>query len=140
MGCDPQAILYYGFPIGEPGEELEFDVWDVEKAWIEKMAPPQPESDGSYQSPEWDAWREKNREWEASPENVAIWFSGCDSYQGHYVHADALKKSVTWTDCLPISPEDIPPSHEHDAQIKAFCEFAGIEYKQPGWHLAALYF
>lgn len=144
MGSSLTGILYYGFPI--PGlrelliNELK-DYDDLNNQWRCQHEPVVPEDKGDYRTPEWDEWREKLVAYKGSPDHIEIDCSGTEgSDDPHYVHAIAL---VIYSDCeesVPLSDYDLGPHPEHDAAIKRFCEMFGIEYRQPGWHLTALYF
>ena len=136
MGADPEATIYYGFPIDDP----EFDYHDANDEWEAARRPAEPTDKSDYRSPAWDKWRTKLREWKSTPELVKVAWSGADECEKYYVHAPALQLTVEWDEQKPLAGVDFNRQVEADNFIEAFCRQLGIEYKQPGWHLAARYF
>lgn len=139
MSTDAKALIYYGFPL-EDWDDPEFLYHELNETWEKQRRPTEPEDKSSYRTPEWDEWRTEMREWEASPENVKIDWSGCENDESYYVHAEGLEVSVEWGEQKPLAEVDLLSQPEADKFIREFCEKTGIEYKQPGWHLASLYF
>jgi hypothetical protein len=136
MSADPEAMLYYGFPIEDPG----FDYHDVTDEWRDSHRPPKPEVKG-YTGPEWDKWREDNSRWEAGPENVCCDWHGSEDCEQYHIHCKSLLKSVEWAEFKEVDPAELAkPQPEADRFIREFCEKAGIEFVQPKWFLAAQYF
>ncbi|HAR37541.1 MAG TPA: hypothetical protein DCS09_02580 [Porphyromonadaceae bacterium] len=136
MGADPEAIIYYGFPIDKP----EFDYFEASEEWKDKRKPKEPEDKGEYRTPEWDEWRSKLREWETTVENIEITWGGAEDCEQFYIHAPALRLSVEWGEQKPLEEVDFSKRNDADTFIELFCKQFGLEYKQPGWHLAARYF
>lgn len=144
VGTDPWAMLYYGISITPPDEygsepELRADRYDLEYEWEQKHRPEAPLDRSDLHSQEWEDWRKRLQEWEASSQNVQIGFSGADDCERYFVHCAAMVKRVEWSEQLEITPEMLAPNPEADEWIKKFCEFAGVEYQQPKWYLAARY-
>lgn len=146
MGCDPKAILYYGIELDENGPVedtgLGYGIHGANETWLHDHGPKKPDDKtNNYRGPEWDAWREKVKAYEATAQHVEIDFSGAESCHKYYVHCPCHGVTVTWDDQIDLGRdmllEEIP---EADAAIKAFCERFNIEYKQPSWHLAVRYF
>lgn len=139
MGTNAHGLLFYGFPLGTE-DEVDIDYYELSEAWKDTKKPARPKCiNDDYSTPEWDQWRKDLRAWEASIENCEIWFSGSESYRAYYVHCDPLKKQVEWSEQMEIDPSRIAPNRLADEQIRKFCEFSGIEYKQPKWYLATFY-
>jgi hypothetical protein len=139
MSADPEAIIYYGFPL-EDYEDEEYSYHDRNDEWEQLKRPEQPADKGNYRTPEWDAWREKMAIWSKSPENIEIEWSGGENCEAYYIHASGLKHSVEWNEQKPLAGISFESQPEADEQLRQFCEKFGIEWKQPGWHLAARYF
>lgn len=136
MSADPEAMLYYGFPIDEP----EFDYHDANSAWEQKHRPAQPNVPG-YAGPEWDQWRIDFQNWEASPQHIELGWHGSEDCEQYHIQCRALRKQVEWSKFAEIDPEElVKPQPEADLYLGKFCEENGIEWKQPKWFLAARYF
>jgi len=137
MSADPEAMLYYGFPIGEP----DFDYHDANDAWEELHRPAKPEHIKGYSGPEWDQWRIDFQNWCGSPQNIKLNWHGSEDCEQYHVHCKALVKSVEWSEYKEIDLEELAkPQPEADLYLGKFCEQNGIEWKQPKWFLAARYF
>lgn len=150
MGSEPHGLVFYGFPLvdedGEPvnpwasedDEEEEGD--DPYCDWGERLAiargAAKPEHK-DYNSSDWGTFFKKKAEAkEASPINVALAGYGeclidCIVIKESYVRAE-------WGEVLPLKTLETKP--EWDGQLREWCETLGIEYRQPGWFVAALYF
>lgn len=144
MGYDSQGFLYYGFPITRREDygsklKLRADRYDLECEWEDLYRPKAPEDTSDRGNAEWDAWRERLKEWEKTPQNIEINWSGSEDCERYYVHAAGLCKQVLWSDQSQVTPEMLAPHPEADKWIEKYCEFAGIKYQQPGWYLAARY-
>lgn len=148
MSTDPSAILYYGIKLGEEwpltgkdAPDAPLGYYEISEAWVEKYRPPQPTDTSNYRSPEWDAWRALFREWQKTPQNIEVNWSGAEDCECYYVHAVGLKIEVEWNEQAEI-PLDLMTRNlaEHDEWIKRFCECYGLPYSQPRWHLASRYF
>lgn len=139
MGADPDGIIYYGFPI-EDWEDNELSYHDINDEWEDLHRPAQPANKDDYRTPEWDEWRQRLREWQKGPENIQVDWSGGEMCEAYYVSAEGLKLSVEWNEQIPLAGRTFGPQPEADEQLKRFCEKFGIEWKRPGWHLAARYF
>lgn len=136
MGRDPEAIIYYGFPVGE----VEDSIFDVGQQWEEERRPPKPDGDLDRHGPEWEDWRKRYWEWRNSPEYVSLKWSGAEDCECNYLSAPGLTVSVEWDEQEDIANRDFGPRPEADKYMKEFCEQFGIEFKKPSWHLAARYF
>ena len=151
MGNSPHGLVFYGFAlVDEDGEPVnpwanEDDSDDEEGSsvyvdWQERLAiikgAVKP-GHTSYDAPEWKAFHDKQNGVEgASPVDVVLAGYGeclidCIVIKESYVRAD-------WGEVLPIKTLEALP--EWDEQIREWCKTLGIEYRQPGWFVAALYF
>lgn len=139
MSSSPEAILYYGFPLPDY-EYSDYSYHDINDAWEEKFRPKEPNDQSDYSTPEWDKWRESYKAWQASADNIKLAWSGAEDCEAYYVHAEGLKKYVDWGNQIEITPESLLVSEDFVQKLREFCEHNGIEWRQPGWHLAARYF
>lgn len=146
MSAGPQAILYYGIDLGGAMKEkymtATYDYHAINEAWHEEHQPKQPEGDpGNYKGPAWDEWRKQKREFDKSPEHVAMNWFGAESCERFVVHCPGLKISVEWDKQHEFERGHLlGPDPEADKWIEAFCVQFGLPFKRPSWHLAALYF
>lgn len=141
MSSDPSAIIYYGFPIDCPDEGSGGKCYhDMNSEWKTHAGPQEPLDKSNFRTPDWDAWRDNVREYEKTNRHVTIAWSGASDSESYYVSAEGIKHEVEWDEQKPLTGVDLGPQPEADRHIKEFCEMFGIEFKQPGWHLAALYF
>lgn len=141
MSSTPKAILYYGFPIECPDEETHGkDYHDMNSEWSNTFGPQQPSDESNYSTPEWDQWRENNRDFEKSTRNIQIEWSGGDECEAYYMHAEGLEQTVEWNEQKPLADIDLGVKADADSSLKEFCEMFGIEFKKPGWHLGVKYF
>lgn len=136
MSTDPSGILFYGFPL----PSLIVDYHDLNDQWEEDHAPPTPKDKSNYRTPEWDEWRERNRQWEATLENVRIDWSGGENCEKYYLHCDGLKKSVDWDEQIVVTQADLAHQEEAAKFLHAFCDRFNLPKQQPQWHLATRYF
>lgn len=137
MGTDVSGILFYGTPLPDFDEDLDYH--DLNDQWERLHQPKQPVDDGKYNSPEWDAWRIAKREWALSAQNIEIRWSGSENCNAYYIHVAGLKIEADWSDQIDITSRlGIPP----DAQqwLDQFCDLFKFERVKPAWHLAARYF
>lgn len=144
MSTDPHGILYYGIALEETEQEKfrgsDFDYHDVNDQWKQSHGPTQPDDRINYKTPEWDAWREANKAWEAGPQNVTINWYGGENCQRYVVHCAGLEKRVEWDEQIDLGNFILGQVPAADEWIKKFCDQVEIPYRQPTWHLAALYF
>jgi hypothetical protein len=137
MGADVKAMLFYGFPI----PEIVVDYHELNDTWRDVYRPPQPEDgSGNYDTPAWDEWRKKFNEWEKTPQNVEIDWSGGENSEAYFVHCAGLEKSVDWDKQLAVSPSDLEHLPEAKKWLHEFCDRFNIPKSEPQWFLAALYF
>lgn len=148
MGTYPYGLVFYGFAlVDENGQAIEpWESEDVDEEvslytdWQERLT----EKKGNampkhkeWSAPEWGAFWEKQRAVEeASPVKVAL-----AGYSENLINCIVVKESyvrVEWADILPITNLEIKP--EWDKQLQEWCNLLGVEYRQPGWHVACLYF
>lgn len=148
MGTDPHGLVFYGFALVdeegqaiEPWQDEDEDVslyCDWEKSWIKKHGglPPKP-SNLDYQSQEWNDWRATYRAMmDACSVKVAL-----AGYGENLINCIVIKESYVraeWTEILPI--KSLETKAEWDKQLQEWCNLLGVEYRQPGWHVACLYF
>jgi len=137
VSTNPEALLYYGFPIGEEMPD-GIDYFDASQKWEEAHRPKEPDDRSDYRTPEWDEWRARLQEWKKSPEYVEVGWSGAENCECYYVHAYGLLISVEWGEQIEVNLAS--PGPEWDEQIRRFCESCGLEFNQPKWYLAARYF
>lgn len=137
----PEAILYYGFSIGNPEETdpwpFDEDFYEVANdTWRKSHRPKEPDDNNNerFDTPEWDDWREKLVDYEKTPENIEVSRSGYDDGTNYYVHCKCIQKSVEWDEQLTIGNTNQHP--EADKWIKQFCEETGIPFQKPTWVLA----
>ena len=139
MGSSLSGSLFYGIVLGNsseiclPEEVLDND---LEQPWREAFFSP---PDG-YESPEWDAWREKVKEFEASPRHVEIDFfgHGCGDGFVYAITSRALTQEANWDVSKPVViPADLS---EYDKWLAAYCEKFSLTYSQPKWYVGCLYF
>lgn len=146
MSTSLTAILYYGIELGdERPDEIDFNSPD--DIWNKEHRPQEPVCDRTVKdysrTPEWDAWRERFREWEKTPEHIELFWSGGEGCENHYVSCSGLEKSVDGSEQMEVGPDsfsDIGTMLKADSILKEFCERFELLYKQPTWHLAARYF
>lgn len=134
MSTDPSGILFCGFPL----PALIVDYHDLNEEWEKEFRPKEPKDKSNYRTPEWDDWRERLAEWEATVQNVKIDWSGAENCEQYYLHCAGLEKSVDWNDLLVINDLSIPADAER--MLHQFCDRFNLPKKSPQWHLAARYF
>lgn len=139
MSTDPQAKLYYGFPLPEEFAEREDDdSYELNDAWEESHRPKQPVDKSDYGSPEWDEWRKAYDEWRKGPQNIQIDWSGSEGCEAYYLSAEGMKLSVEWNEQIKL-PEFLVVHPETKDWMRKFCEQHKIEWQEPAWYLAAKY-
>jgi hypothetical protein len=136
MSADPTAILFYGFPL----PRLVVDYHDLNEQWVGGRRPKQPDDRSDYKSPEWEDWRTRLREWEATVENAKISWSGSEQCEQFFVHCAGLKKSVEWNELLAVSADDLSHPTGAKEMLHAFCDKFNLPKGEPQWYLAARYF
>lgn len=148
MSTDPKAILYYGIDLGgvirEKHMSATYEYHDINDEWEEAHRPAEPEGDraaGYHLRPEWDAWREKLRAYEATVEHVEMTWFGAENCERYVIHCPALEIKVEWDEQHEFERGHLLcPNPEADKWIEKFCEQFGLPFKRPAWHLAAHYF
>ena len=139
MGADASAAIIYGFPF--EGENFEFDdesYREDPEVWLAQFQG-LPEPDGDCDTNE-DAWR---KYWDARS-NLPITFE-CEGdmmsgYTNTYLCIRASRLDGSWDEGTEIPVDHVkPPPSEWNVLLKAFCEKAGVEFKQPRWYLIASY-
>lgn len=136
MGADPEAILFYGYPL----PALVVDYLELNDQWENDHRPKKPEDTSNYKTPEWDEWRERVREWEKTLENVRLDWSGAEDCEQYYIHCAGLKKSVEWNELLAVSEYDLAHPMGAKKLLHEFCDRFNLPKDEPKWHLAARYF
>lgn len=149
MGTDPHGLVFYGFPlVAEDGEPV--NPWaseDEDDENEEELDTPSPYTDWeeiylkakglAESTDDVKTWREKRRTTlDAGGVDVVLAGYGeclidCIVIKESYVRAE-------WGEVLPLKTLETKP--EWDGQLREWCETLGIEYRQPGWFVAALYF
>lgn len=141
MGVRPYGIVFWGFPMTDdngdpvplPWQEDEDSIADADDIYLEKRGfPPEPEEKG----PALDHWRQARKALlDECP--VTVESAGHD---GSVVSLVALKDSF-----FEVSPyQEIV--QEFDAtvaphwlpQLYDWCAEMRVEWREPGWHVAAL--
>ena len=139
MSTNPEAILYYGFPLKDY-EDDDYSYHDTNDEWEKEKRPAEPSDKSDYRTPEWDEWRRKVGEWNATGENIELTWSGAEGCYAYYVHAAGLSRSVEWNEQMPLKDFDFGQQTEADGNLKEFCQRFGLPWQTPGWHLACRYF
>lgn len=154
MGTDPHGLVFYGFALvdedgsaiqpwqdGESEDNEEEDsvslYCDWEEVYIEKKGGISKPVTYDYHAPEWEEWRAK-REFLLKSGNVDVVLAG---YSENLINCIVIKESYVraeWDKILPLKILEAKP--EWDKQIQEWCKLLDIEYHQPSWHVAALYF
>lgn len=120
MSTDPHAIIYYGIDLGAVAKE-EFRTVDYDYHAMN------------------DAY-ERLRAYEATEEHVTIRWFGAEDCKRYVVHCEPLEKRVEWDKQIDLGFGPLPQHPEADEWIAKFCKQFKLPFKQPTWHLAALYF
>lgn len=138
MGESPQGFVFWGIPlpVDEYGEASD-NPWDGtpmdDREWYaSKLGIVKPDKPYKGGDPDYAAyWHASHEAAEASP--CAIQEAG---YQGFEVSVALVKASlvqVEWSEVKPF-PTEVQP--EWEEQLRHYCDLMGIEWKQPGWHIA----
>jgi hypothetical protein len=146
MGTNPYGKVFYGFAlVDEDGEAIEpegpWEQNDLYSGWeefyIEKQGGlPRPDSQ-DYRGPEWSEWRAKRKAlMDSCPADVVLVGSeynliSCIVIRDSYAQAE-------WSEIKPLKATGTKP--DWDQQLRDWCELMGIEWREPGWYVASLYF
>ena len=137
MDADIQGIIFYGFKL----PRLVVDACDLNDKWAKEHCPPRPEDRSDYKSPEWEEWRQKLREYEATPCHVEIAWSGVEEEPQYYVHCPCCCKKVYWGEMLKLEPAQFFTEMDGAKQwLYAFCDRFNLPKSEPSWYLASRYF
>lgn len=136
MGADPEAILFYGFPL----PALNVSHLDLNDGWADDHKPPKPEDRSDYHTPEWKQWRERLHEWERTLENVEVEWSGSENCEQYFIHCAGIQKRVEWNELHVISVGDLEVPLDARGMLHKFCDRFNLPKAEPQWHLAARYF
>lgn len=162
MGVDPSGRVFWGFPMNDSdGEPVK---WPWEPQESDEYEEPEYDEDGwmiedEHDSPDWEEvfatkkglnkpdpetateeeksayWRALNELEKSSP--VTVELAGSDYSMINCVVIKESFVSVEWSEIQPFSPEVKP---EWEQQLRDWCDLMGVPYRQPGWHVASLYF
>lgn len=142
MGCDPEAMLFYGFSIGLEGEDD--GVREIVEAWednyfasIGKASPPEPVNWKDESAADLLAWREDGRYRRDNKPPFDVKMFGSDYGSGWAVVLTESYTSVEWSE---IAYPSMPDCSAHNEAMREFCEKAQIPYQEPKWCLCAKYF
>jgi hypothetical protein len=141
MSIQVNAVLYYGIRLPEFEATEENDYGDKANAlWDDSHAPTMPNDTSDYKTPEWDAWRQRNKGYESTPEHVRLTWFGAEDYETYCVLCPCLTKSVHLDKQIDLgAPVTLERHQAADVWLHEFCEKFNLPYKQPTWHLAAHY-
>ena len=145
MSTNPEAIIYYGFPLKGFREEIYDEDYNAKNdEWLYDRRPKEPECDrtvkGYYKTPEWDVWRSKLREWEQTLENVEIDWSGVENCETYYLHCPGIALKAEWNSQVLINCANTIYDEKANQYLKEFCEQFNLPYQDPSWWLAVRYF
>ena len=144
MGCDSEAMLFYGFCLGTYEDDNGDEVREISENWEERYfatigipKPPYPidwEKKDNADVLAWvEYWRLKQEN--KPPFDVKIY--GSEPALGWAVVVNESLISVEWSEVAHPVIKDFSYA---DEMIKAFSEKAQIPYQQPQWCLVAKYF
>jgi len=143
MGVSTDAILWFGFEYGEEPPWFDTDPDDYEDEepedsddWMARvLGIVGPVADYSEETAE-----EYQAHWKAKREAIAA--AGVEVI--HHCHHECvmyglgvLKVSASRGYPENVSKHIAQDTAEAEAKLRAFCERAGVEWAEPGWHLAS---
>jgi hypothetical protein len=144
MSTEPEGKVFYGLAlVDEHGDGVEPEgPWDSlrydwEKFYIERKGG-LPEPGGtSCRTPEWDKWRADRRALlEAGGVDVEM-----AGYEDNLISLIVIRESyirAEWSEIKPLKSLEAKP--EWDQKLHDWCELMGVEWREPGWYVASLYF
>jgi hypothetical protein len=141
MGNSAEAILFWGFPLGEDESE-DGGEGDLLDEWEDKIAEaaghPEPtEPYGEATKPAYRAyWDARHAAVKAA--GVMIDRFGCGSdYSQLLIGVTSTFKTADWSKCAPVSPLLLNAGDE--GKLRKACEALGIPWQEPKWYLTAYY-
>jgi hypothetical protein len=142
MGVSTDAILFYGFPFGDEGEEFPWHKDQYDNDWVqyyaEKIGIPIPTEEYSEETKKIfsEFWNKRNKAVEECECEIGIYCS----YDYPMLYAAIQRFTVTtWRgDCnevntnRPVWPKEID-------KLRDFCKLMGIEFQEPKWYMVRLW-
>lgn len=132
MTTSTDAILAYGFDLGEDRPEFLDGYEDFEDFIVEQARLIMPETD-DYKDPAWKAYWQAKREAVAAYPIELITHCSCE-YPMYFLAVRGTE--IQASRGTPVRLEmNLPPTKEQLRAMQTFCEQRGIEWQMPGWHL-----
>lgn len=138
MGISTNAILAFGFDLGEElpesllgdSEYFDFEEWFASNKFSEAEPP-----HGDYDRDWPDYWRRKREAIAALPYDVISHCSG--DYPMYFLAA----RGTDLTASRGYPAKVVMPEISSDAieAMRQFCTEAGIEWKEPDWHIFSMW-
>jgi hypothetical protein len=145
MGSSSTGLLFLGIDLADydwwnEETEEEIDWYEISDEW-KKMNQP---TNFDYQphSSDWTEWRNEVTLWEkTSPSNISIKSYG---YMDEPYTFIAIGYHVFKSYDFGVEMVDVGNLHSsvtliEEKELREFCKFAGVEYKEPKWYLGSYY-
>jgi len=138
MSISSDAILFFGIIPDADMLPADVDLFKLADDFTVLCSPPKPTSE-DLNDAAWAAWRKKNAEFKRLGVGVTCGIFCSSSDPITYIALEALCYVAFRGSVVTINPAKMEPTAKQIASLREFCDEAGVQWTEPGWHMVSYF-